>query len=154
MATGMRITKPNKIEWIIIGVIIAILAALLVPPVEGVWDGHFQLTIEIHEDEPIDGDSLLFATCWFEREAEHALANPGLYELGFRHPEFTDNGHAVIDVPASGRPGSWRTAGTYNHPKYLVVEYRPAASDNGALKRKRCDIPTGRGSRSLTITLR
>jgi hypothetical protein len=153
MVAAMRLTKPNKIDLIVIGVIIVILVALLVPTGEAVGDGHFQLTIETQEDEPIDRDSLVFVICWFEHEAEHALATPGLYEYGCPQPTFTDDGHAVIDVPYSIRLGSWRTADTYNHPEYLVVEYRPAAPDNGPLKRKRFDIQPGRGSRSLAITL-
>lgn len=149
----MRIARLSKIEWAVIAGVFGLLAALILAPGVAVWDGRFRLTIRIDEDEPIDRDSLVFATCWFEREAVHALANPGHYEYGFRGSEFTDNGHAAIDVPASGRLGVWGTTGSYNHPEHLVVEFRLASSDNKTLRRKRFDIPTGRGPRSLTIAL-
>lgn len=147
----MRIRRLSTTEFIVVSAIAVILAALLFSPVQSVWDGHFPLTIEIDETEPIDRDSLMFATCWFEPEAEHALATPGLD--GFRRPNLTATGHAIIDVPASGRPGNWMTDGTYNHTEYLVVEYRVAARDNGQMARKRFTIPTGRGPRTTRITL-
>ncbi len=149
----MPLRRPTKTEWIVGGVLALVAAALVFSPVVAVWDGRFRLTISIQETEPLDRDSLSFATCWFEREADHALANPRRYEYGFRLPKFTTDGRAVIDVPASGRSGGWGLVDTYNHPEHLVVEYRLAGTDNGRVKRKRFGIPIGRGPRSISITL-
>ena len=149
----MRFGKPSKAEWIVIGVVALVIVSLIFPPVVAVWDGHFRLTIAVSETEPIDRDSLSFATCWLEREADHALANPGFYDYRFRPPDFTTDGHAVIVVAASGRSGGWGTTDTYNHPEHLVVEFRLAGTDNGPPKRKRFGIPIGRGPRSITIAL-
>ena len=149
----MRITKPTKTDCIVIAAILVLLIVLIIPSTQAVWDGHFQLTIDIDAREPIDRESLVFATCWFEDEALDALNNPGVYEYGFRPPEFSGDGDAVIDVPASGRPGTWGQRGTYNHPEFLIVEYRLPEADNELLARKRFDIPSGRGPRSMTIDL-
>jgi hypothetical protein len=149
----MRFRQPKKSEWIVMGVVAIVIAALMFPPVVEVWDGHFRLTIAIQETEPIDWDSLSFATCWFEREANAAWANPGRYKYAFRPPDFTTDGRAVIDVSSSGRSGVWGTAGTYHHPEHLVVEFRLAETANAPLKRRRFAIPIGRGPRSITIAL-
>lgn len=147
----MRLTALTKIEWIVIGLILAVFFALILSPVQQVWDGHFRLTIELNEHQPIDHKSLQFATCWFEPDAKRALQNPGVYEHGFGPAEISHDSHAMIDVPASGRSGSWVTSDTYNHPKFLVVEYRLANSQT--LARKMFHIPVGSGARSMTIDL-
>jgi hypothetical protein len=147
----MRITTPTKTEWIIIGVILAVIVALLVNPAQQVWDGHFRLTIDINEHQPIDHKSLLFATCWFEPDAKEASQNPGVYEHGFGPAEIFNDNHAMIDVPASGRSGTLWSSGTYNHPKFLVVEFRLNNCETRA--RKMFHIPVGRGARSMIIDL-
>jgi len=151
----MPFRRPTTIESIVIAAFVLLVAALILSPGKGVFDGRFPLTVTIRETEtePIDRDSLLFATCWFEDEAASAISNPGAYEHGFRPPAFTADGRAVIDVPASGRTGRWGTVASYHHAEHLVVEYRLARADNAPPKRKRFRIPKGRGERSITIDL-
>jgi hypothetical protein len=150
----MAFRKLSKLEWAVIGVAVAIAAALLIPSPQGVWDGEFPLVIAITESEPLDRDSLLLAMCWSDNDAQEALDNPGDYEkTRFRRPEFNDEGQAVIDVPVSGHIGTRGKPESYNHPTCVVVEYRLAADNDSSIARKRFDIPTGRGPRSITIRL-
>jgi hypothetical protein len=102
---------------------------------------------------PHNSYSLQFATCWFEPDAKEAIAHPGVYEYGFRAIKKSPEGQMIIDVPTSGRSGSFGTSGTYNHPKFLIVEYRLTQDDNGTLARKMFPLPVGRGARSITISL-
>ncbi|MBL8818546.1 MAG: hypothetical protein JNL58_21135 [Planctomyces sp.] len=145
----MALRQPSKLEWAVIGVMLAILVALLIPSTQGVWDGDFSLTISVTESEPIDQESLLFATFWSEDQARDALAKPGVYEWGFHPSQLTDDGRATIDVPVFGRITTW--GDTYNQPPFLVAEYRLA--HDGKVTRKCFDIPTGRGPRSIEILL-
>ena len=92
----MRPAAFTKIEWIVIGALLAGLVALLTPSTQCVWDGDFRLTVRLHEREPIDRESLQFATYWLEPEAQHALQNPGACGSDFRRPEFSAHGYAMI----------------------------------------------------------
>jgi hypothetical protein len=148
----MQVKNLCKAEWLTLGVMLGVLVALLAPTTQSAWDGHFQLTIAVDQNVPVDRDSLLFATFWFEHEARQAIKSPGVYEWGFHPPSFNAAGHAVIDVPASGRPGNWGTSGSYNHPQILVAEYCPADAE-GPPTRRRFDIPGGRGARFMRIDL-
>ena len=145
----MALRQPSKLEWAVICVILAVLVALLIPSTQGVWDGDFSLTISVTESEPIDRDSLLFATFWSEDQARHALAKPGVYEWGFHPPKPTDDGRATIDVPVFGRITTW--GDTYNQPQFLVAEYHLAS--DGTVARKCFHMPIGRGPRSIDILL-
>ena len=149
----MRITALTKAEWAIIILFIAVALALILSPIQSVWDGHFPLTIHMVEQQQIDPNSLQFATCWFEPDAKEAIAHPGVYEYGFRAIKKSPEGQMIIDVPTSGRSGSFGTSGSYNHPKFLIVEYRLTQDDNGTLARKMFPLPVGRGPRSITISL-
>lgn len=149
----MRITAPSGAEWAIIILILATLFALFLSPIQSVWDGRFPLTIHVIEQQNVDPDSLQFATYWFEQDAKETLEKPGVYEYGFRAVKTSPEGKVIIDVPTSGRSGSFRTFGTYNHPKFLIVEYRLNQDDNAKLARKMFPIPVGRGARSITIHL-
>jgi len=134
-------------------VIAGVLVALLVPQGEGVWDGHFRLTIAVSESEPIDRESLRFAMTWNEREAQQALGEPDLYQYGLIAPEWSADGQAILDVSCCGRVKTWGTIGTYNHPRFLIAEYRLAESDEQSPTRKLFEIPDGRGDRSMAIEL-
>ena len=147
----MALRRPTKLEWAVIGAILANLVALLIPSTPAVWDGEFSLTISVTESKPIDRDSLLFATCWSEDEVRDALGKPGVYEWGFHPPKLTDDGRAIIDVPVFGRTTTW--SDTYNQPQFLVAEYHVANDTSHLPARKRFDIPTGRGPRSMAILL-
>ena len=137
---------------IIVASILSLLVLLLLPiGYQAVWDGRFELTIFVDANRPIDESSLLFATCWHEREAVHAVQNPSVYEYGFRSPRTTESGQLRIDVPCSGRDGAYGFGSTYNHPKFLVVEYRDIDDNQGQPSRKRFAIPEGRGLRTMTI---
>jgi hypothetical protein len=137
----MRITAPTKPEWAIIILLMAVALALVLSPIQSVWDGHFPLTIHMVEQQQIEPD------------AKEAIAHPGVYEYGFRAIKKSPEGQMIIDVPTSGRSGSFGTSGTYNHPKFLIVEYRLTQDDNGTLARKMFPLPVGRGARSITISL-
>jgi len=145
----MALRHPTKLEWAVIGVIFAILVALLIPSEQGVWDGDFPLEISVTESEPIDRESLLFATFWSADDARDAITQLGVYEWGFHPPKLTDDGRVNIDVPVCGRITSW--GDTYNQPPFLVSEYHLA--NDGKVARKCFDIPTGHGPRSIDILL-
>lgn len=150
----MRITAPTKAEWALIIILILTVAfGFALSPIQSVWDGHFPLSIHMAEQQQIDPDSLKFATCWFEADAKEALEHPGVYECGFRAMKESPEGQMIIDVPTSGRSGLLGTSGTYNHPRFLIVEYRLTQDNNGNLARKMFPLPVGRGARSITISL-
>ena len=137
---------------IIFASILVVLLLLLPLDYHAVWDGRFDLEIVVDSDKPIDESSLLFATCWNEREAAHAIQNPSVYEYGFRSSRNNETGELLIHVPCSGRDGAYGFGSTYNHPKFLVVEYN--IDDNAEQpSRKRFSIPEGRGPRKLTVRI-
>ena len=149
----MKLRNLTKLEWAIVALVGVILIALLVPPVEAVFDGHFVLAVCVEESRAIDRESVLLATFWTEEEAQEALDDPGVYEYRFRRLRLTDDGQTVIDVPYCGRDATWREPARYNEPAFLVVEYRLEDPDEPSPVRKRFDIPEGRGPRSMSIRL-
>jgi hypothetical protein len=138
---------------LVVASILAVSLLLLLPlGYQVVWDGKFDLTIEISGDQTINESSLRFATCWQESEALHAMENPSVYDYGFRTARTSATGQFSIDVPCSGRDNAYGLGSTYNHPRFLVVEYR--LSDNSEQPvRKLLGIPTGRGPRTMTVEL-
>ena len=139
-------------NFVIVASILSLLVMLLLPiGYQAVWDGRFELMIRVDANRQIDESSLLFATCWDEREAVHAIQNPSVYEYGFRSPRNTDSGELLIDVPCSGRDGAYGYGSTYNHPKFLVVELRDIDDNDEQMSRIRFAIPEGRGPRTMTI---
>ena len=133
--------------------ILTIVLLLLLPfGSQAVWDGKFDLTIMISTDQPIDESSFLFATCWQEPEAVHAVKNPTVYDYGFRVAHTLASGKVLIDVPCSGRNNAYGLGSTYNHPKFLVAEYRLSDNSDHAV-RKLFTIPEGRGPRTMTVEL-
>ena len=149
-----QLRAPTRAEWIVVVITGIAVAALLIPPVQNVADGHFRLTVEINKNPHIDDDSILFATYWLAHGAERSLRSPGVYGHDFFRPTISDTGHAEFDVPWSGRSGRWRGLASYNHPQYLVVEHKNAGpSGKQELIRKLFSIPSGRGPRTMTIEL-
>jgi hypothetical protein len=150
------IVVPSSIDMrniIIVTSILFVLVLLLLPlGYQAVWDGHFDLRIIVDTHQPVDRSSFLFATCWHERDAVHAVQNSSIDEYGFRSPHTTQSGELLIDVPCSGREGAFGFGSTYNQPKYLVVEYRIDNNPPQPLRR-RFSIPRGRGPRSMTIVI-
>ena len=60
---------------------LAVIALLLPFGQEAVFTGEFDLTIVISDIDQIDADSLYFARCWREEEAETAMGR-----VSRRHP--------------------------------------------------------------------
>ena len=72
----------NRMRNIIIFASILVVLLLLLPlDYHAVWDGRFDLEIVVDSGKPIDESSLLFATCWNEREAAHAIQNLSLIHI-------------------------------------------------------------------------
>lgn len=138
---------------LVVASILAVILLLLLPlGYQAVWDGTFDLTIVISSDQAIDESSLLFATCWQESEALHAIEDPSVYDYGFRTARTSVTGQFSIDVPCSGRVNAYGLGSTYNHPRFLIVEYR-LSDDSEPSVRKLLGIPMGRGPRRMTVEL-
>lgn len=138
---------------IIVAPMLFVVVLLLLPVgYEAVWDGRFDLTVIVDTSRSIDESSLLFATCWNEREAAHAIQNPSSYEYGFHPPRTNGNGELLIEVPCSGREGAYGFRSTYHQPRFLVVEYN---TDDKLQQpsRMRFSIPEGRGPRTMKIEI-
>jgi hypothetical protein len=148
----MRLTALSKMEWAIIGVILAIVVALIVPVQEAVWDGHFPLTLDLRLHQSVNDESLMLSIFWSEADARESLVRRSHHDHVFHPVETLDGSHAEISVPAFGRLSTWG-AGTYHHPRFLVIEYRVDEGDNPTVARKLFSIPEGRGARSITVEL-
>ncbi len=126
-------------------------ALLLLPfASQVVWNGFFPLDLEITATEPIEPD-LLIAACGRIEEVEHALAQGRKGEIPFRQAERMEEGRYLIAVPASGRTGPFDMELSYYEPPFLVLEFKLAAESTP--RRKRVDVPPGRGPRSVQVTL-
>ena len=147
----MHFRVPTIAEWIVLGGASLALAALLIPPAQSVADGRFHLTVEINKIASVDDGSIRFATEWSGEDAERSRdASHG--NRSFR-PGLSHNGALQCDVPWTGRVGRWGGLASYNHPQYLVVEYRQSDAENASLSRKTFPIPQGHGDRSMQIEL-
>ncbi len=145
-------SNPMRTVLVVASMLAVALLLLLPLGYHAVWDGSFDLTIEISTDQTINESSLLFATCWHETEALDAVENSSVYDYGFRTARTSATGQFSIDVPCSGRDNAYGLGSTYNHPLFLVIEYR--RSDNSEqLVRKLLGIPTGQGPRTMTVEL-
>lgn len=132
---------------------VATLLLLLLWPIKAVWVGEFPLTITIDSHIPIDSTSMLVATCRNEQEVVHLVENPHLYDDTFRRVRELSSGGLVVGIPCSGHDRLFGLFSTYNHPKFIVVEYR--SNDGGREKRshKGFAIPEGRGPRKMTVNV-
>lgn len=119
-----------------------------------VWDGHFPLTIIIDANQPIDASQLHFATCWRESEAEYAIETGLTGEVPFRSVDSQYESHHTILVPCSGRAGPFGIAYSYQQPLFLVIQYSTLEGEDVLTRRKRINIPAGRGPRSVNVTLK
>ncbi len=133
-------------------VAVLFLVALLLLPfaTRVIWDGFFPLDIEITATEPIEPD-LLIAACGRIEEVEQAIAQGRKGEIPFRRAERMEEGRYLIAIPASGQTGPFDIELSYYEPPFLVLEYQLAAEETP--RRKRIDVPPGRGPRSVQVTL-
>lgn len=134
-----------------IAAVLFFIALLLLPfASQVIWDGFFPLDLEITATEPIETD-ILVAACGRIEEVEDALARGRNGEIPFRRAERMEEGRYLIAIPASGRTGPFEIELSYYEPKFLVLEFRLAAESTP--RRKRVDIPPGRGPRSVQVRL-
>jgi hypothetical protein len=101
----------------------------------------------------IDNSTILFATYWLDHDAQRAVRSPGAYREDFFRPALTEKGNVEFEIPTSGSSAGWFRAATYNHPKYLVVEYQGSESGKDQLVRKVFPIPVCRGAQTMSIAL-
>jgi hypothetical protein len=118
-----------------------------------VWDGRFLLSIVIKTSQPIEPSELLFAACWRESEAEYAIEHGPTVESRFELGEAVGDKRYRLSLPCSGRSGPFGIEYTYHQPLFLVVQYSITEGAEKVTRRKRFDIPTGRGPKSICITL-
>ena len=140
----------------IIPTLIIVLLVMVILPIgyQSVWDGSFELTVDVDIDETVDDSSILFATCWFEKEVDHLLLEDGMESrAGFHPPDVTDSGELVVDVRCSGRDGAYGIGSTYHQQKFLVVDYHLKEEAGGQSFRKDFTIPEGRGPHRMVITI-
>jgi len=149
----MHFRVPTIAESIVLGGAGLALAALLIPPAQSVGDGSFRLTVEINKIANFDDGSIRFATYWPDEDAERSRDASRRKRSDYLRPAISHNGALQFDVPWTGRVGRWGELASYNHPQYLVVEYRQSDAENASLSRKTFPIPPGRGDRSMQIEL-
>lgn len=79
------------------------------------------------------------------------VRNANFYDFVHRIQQSgTITGELLVDVPCSGRDGAFGFGSSYNHPEFLVVEFR--IDDNPKQPSRMCfSIPEGRGPRTVTI---
>lgn len=137
-------------------VIFAVSIAVLIYLVTGVfgvalWTGQFELTVNLDAASNIDEDSIVYLECWDERVANY-LCDSGADETvgGFEPPHEAIHGVHLVYLSCSGRSG--RFVDTYNHPEFVVIQYRTLDEDR-QWTRKTIRVPGGRGPRSVLLTL-
>jgi|688.fasta_scaffold786932_1 hypothetical protein len=149
----MKLRMPSLIEWTVLCGIAVALFLLIASPAQEVWDGSFRLSLVVTKGSDVGQAPIRFATCWSDDQVQQLLKSGAGEKHEFREADSSGEGLAYLDVPVSGRSGAWGTEGTYNHPKWLVVEYPLFDGDQESLARKAFAIPSGRGQRSMSITL-
>jgi hypothetical protein len=151
----MRVRSPTRAEWIVLCVTGGLLAALLIPSPQSVFDGFCTLTVKMEIAPGVDESTILFATYWFDQDADRSVRSPGVYRNDFFRPAVTESQSVEFKIPTMGRTAEWFRAATYNHPKYLVVEYKESEGESGKERpvRKLFPIPTCRRSQSMLIAL-
>lgn len=136
---------------IVIGILV-LLVALLLPYFQvAVWDGKFDLTINL--SAPLqDEQGVAFAPCWNEAEAELAMQQANNREIPFQYGKLKSPTQRTVQVPCSGRRNSLGFETFYIEPKYIVVKF--ATADNpDAVQTARLAMPPGRGPRSVTLSV-
>jgi len=138
-------------------VILTVSFAALIYLVTGVfggahWVGQFELTVSLDAASNIDEESIVYVECWDEHIANY-LCDWGADETseGFEPPHEATQGTHRVYLPCSGRSG--RFSDTYNHPGFVVVQYRTHDDDGQWTARKVIRVPTGRGPRSVSVVL-
>lgn len=134
---------------------IVVVAMLLLLPFVSVkvWDGSFPLTIVIDTDQPIDPNELYFATCWHKIDAEYAIETGTTGDAPFGPGDSDGDNLYTISVPCSGRAGPYGIEYSYHQPLFLILEYSMLQGDNKVTRRKRFNIPTGRGPQSINVVV-
>ena len=75
----------TTLERVLLVLIALVVITLLLPfGQESVFTGEFDLTVVISDIDLIDPDSLYFARCWREEEAEAAMRDGSAGEIPFR----------------------------------------------------------------------
>ena len=90
--------KPTMLEWAVIVVIVVVLIALLVPSVEGVWDGDRVLPVLVEVYDASTGHPIVGARVMILREQRPSVGNR-IHLDSDSHESMWDNSkHGNTDV--------------------------------------------------------
>jgi hypothetical protein len=138
-------------RWVLLTALAIVVIGVLVPAsVTVVWDGRFDLRLEVVSENGKRAQSLYYATEDRREVAELIAQNPKTdVEATFRAAR-EDNDAFVAQIPCSGRKNRVGLENSYHEPRFVVVRVR---YEDGAEVRRVAEIPVGRGKRSVTIEI-
>ena len=134
----------------IVGIIL--IAVLLPFGYVSVFDGHFDLTVAIPSGDSLDPASLQYAPCWTIQQAQSAVAYGTQGTVPFYPGKAVTPKTYVLSIRCSGRSNAFGRITSYNHPRYLVIQYMLTGRPTEAV-RKQLLIPQGRGDRSMDASI-
>jgi hypothetical protein len=136
-----------------LGILLAVLACMLPFLAVMKWVGHFTLTVRVATAPNVDLDSIRYADCWREDEAKWFVEQVGRFIAEFEEPIEKLGNVQQVWLTSSGSHGAFGLIDTYHHPPYVVIQYGLIGQPKGRLFRKAVPVPSGRGDRSVKVTL-
>lgn len=113
-----------------------------------VWDGHFQLTLDVTSSSGKHISEVSYAAVSTREQAEWTETHTsGESEFAFR-PTSQDNGRFIAHIPCSGRCWVFDIETSYSEFRYVVVR---AKYESGKVFRRMAEVPVGRGPRTLKV---
>ena len=147
IADRRRFRKIHLSLLLFMMIALVLLAIGLLPT--AVWDGRFDLTLDVSSLSGKHIKNVSYATYFRQDEADWVATDSSEVSSHALRPVARDTDGFIVPIPCSGKANyffdiEW----SYSEACYIVVE---VTDEKGEKTRKSLHIPKGRGPRSMTV---